>query len=114
MSSASSSSRPAVLRIESFQLLVCNLYPFTETVASGADTAKCIENIDIGGPSMLRAAAKNCGSVAVVMDPSRYGEVLEAVRSGGFTLEQRNRYAGEVFEFTAAYDNAIGEWWRRK
>jgi phosphoribosylaminoimidazolecarboxamide formyltransferase/IMP cyclohydrolase len=100
--------------IESFQLLVCNLYPFAETVASGANTDECIEKIDIGGPTMVRASAKNHGSVAVITDPDHYGEVLDAVRSGGFMLEQRQRYALEAFRHTAAYDIAVATWWAQE
>ena len=79
----------AELEVEPFQLVVVNLYPFRETVASGADFDGCVEQIDIGGPSMVRAAAKNHPSVAVVVDPSRYDEAVEAINNGGFTLEQR-------------------------
>jgi phosphoribosylaminoimidazolecarboxamide formyltransferase/IMP cyclohydrolase len=93
--------------IEAFQLLVVNLYPYEATVESGADVATCIENIDIGGPTMLRAAAKNHGSVAVVTDPDLYGDVLEAVQAGGFTLAQRQRYMVDVFRHTAEYDIAV-------
>ena len=74
------------MRVEPFDLLVSSLYPFTETVASGATPDECIEQIDIGGPSMIRGAAKNHANVAVVVDPARYGEVLEALAGGGFTL----------------------------
>lgn len=75
------------LEVEPFQLVVVNLYPFRETVASGADFDGCVEQIDIGGPSMVRAAAKNHPSVAVVVDPARYGDVADAVANGGFTLK---------------------------
>ena len=77
------------LGVEAFQLVVVNLYPFRETVASGASYDECVEQIDIGGPSMVRAAAKNHPSVAIVVDPARYGDVATAVKEGGFTLEQR-------------------------
>jgi phosphoribosylaminoimidazolecarboxamide formyltransferase / IMP cyclohydrolase len=99
----------AELGIEPFQLLVSNLYPFEATVASGAAPAECVEQIDIGGPSMVRAAAKNHGSVAVVTDPSRYADVLAAV-PGGFTLDQRRQLAAEAFAHTAAYDIAVASW----
>src|SRR6187397_1846409 len=79
----------ADLGVEAFELVVVNLYPFAATVASGATPDECVEQIDIGGPSMVRAAAKNHPSVAVVTDPSTYDAVLDAVRGGGFTLEQR-------------------------
>src|SRR4051794_612083 len=76
----------AELGIAPFELLVANLYPFTETVASGATPDECVEQIDIGGPAMVRASAKNADSVAVVVDPGRYDWVLEQVEAGGFTL----------------------------
>ncbi len=98
------------LGIEPFQLVVVNLYPFTATVASGASPDECIEQIDIGGPSMVRGAAKNHPSVAVVTSPSAYPEVIEAVRSGGFTLAQRARLAAEAFVHTATYDIAVASW----
>ena len=79
------------LGIAPFELLVSNLYPFEATVASGAPAGQCVEEIDIGGPAMVRAAAKNHASVAVVTDPSQYGDVLAAVRAGGFTEQQRQR-----------------------
>ncbi len=98
------------LGVEPFDLVVVNLYPFTETVASGASVAECIEKIDIGGPSMVRAAAKNHGSVAVVVDPAEYGTVLDAIAAGGFTLEQRQRLALEAFRHTAGYEVAVATW----
>ncbi|MFL6115049.1 MAG: bifunctional phosphoribosylaminoimidazolecarboxamide formyltransferase/IMP cyclohydrolase [Catenulispora sp.] len=100
----------ADLGIEPFDLVVSNLYPFTETVASGASPDDCVEKIDIGGPSMVRAAAKNHASVAIVVNPGRYGAVLDALDSGGFTLEQRKRLAAEAFAHTAAYDAAVASW----
>lgn len=96
--------------IQPFELVIVNLYPFTDTVASGADEDACVEQIDIGGPSMVRAAAKNHPSVAVVVSPNRYGEVVEAVKSGGFTLEQRKALAAEAFRHTASYDVAVASW----
>jgi phosphoribosylaminoimidazolecarboxamide formyltransferase/IMP cyclohydrolase len=98
------------LGIAAFQLLVVNLYPFVETVASGASAPEVIEQIDVGGPAMVRAGAKNHGSLAVVVDPARYGEVLRAVRDGGFELESRQRLAVEAFRHTAAYDIAVASW----
>ncbi len=98
------------LGIEAFDLVVVNLYPFRQTVASGASAQECIEQIDIGGPSMVRAAAKNHACVAVVTDPARYGEVLAAARSGGFSLAQRRQLAAEAFAHTAAYDVAVASW----
>ena len=100
----------AELRIEPFQLLVSNLYPFEATVASGAAAEQCVEQIDIGGPAMMRAAAKNHGSVAVVTDPSRYADVLAALAAGGFTLDQRRALAAGAFAHTAAYDIAVASW----
>ena len=90
--------------------MVVNLYPFAETVASGAPADECVEQIDIGGPTMVRAAAKNHPSVAVVVDPASYGDVLEAVPAGGFTLEQRRRLAALAFRHTADYDIAVASW----
>jgi phosphoribosylaminoimidazolecarboxamide formyltransferase/IMP cyclohydrolase len=98
------------LGIAPFDLVVVNLYPFSETVASGASPDECIEQIDIGGPAMVRAAAKNHPSVAVVVDPGRYEEVVEAVTAGGFTLAQRQGLAAEAFRHTAAYDVAVASW----
>ncbi len=98
------------LEVDPFQLVVVNLYPFRETVASGADFDGCVEQIDIGGPSMVRAAAKNHPSVAVVVDPARYGEVADAVANGGFTLDQRRGLARDAFLHTADYDAAVSAW----
>jgi phosphoribosylaminoimidazolecarboxamide formyltransferase/IMP cyclohydrolase len=98
------------LGIEAFGLVVVNLYPFTETVASGATPDECIEQIDIGGPSMVRGAAKNHASVAVVTSPAAYGEVIAAVQGEGFTLAQRARLAAEAFVHTATYDIAVASW----
>ncbi|MFF5596052.1 bifunctional phosphoribosylaminoimidazolecarboxamide formyltransferase/IMP cyclohydrolase [Streptomyces althioticus] len=98
------------LGVEPFDLVVVNLYPFRETVASGASPDECVEQIDIGGPSMVRAAAKNHPSVAVVTSPARYGDVLAAVRGGGFDLATRKRLAAEAFQHTAAYDVAVASW----
>ncbi|WP_129668364.1 bifunctional phosphoribosylaminoimidazolecarboxamide formyltransferase/IMP cyclohydrolase [Phytoactinopolyspora endophytica] len=98
------------LNIEPFNLVVSNLYPFADTVASGAAPDEVIEQIDIGGPSMVRAAAKNHANVAVVVDPSRYGEVLAAVRAGGFTVAERQRLAADAFVHTATYDVAVASW----
>jgi len=100
----------AGLGIEPFQLLVSSLYPFEATVASGASPEQCVEQIDIGGPSMIRAAAKNHGSVAVIIDPARYADVLAALAEGGFTLDQRRGLAAEAFARTAAYDIAVASW----
>jgi phosphoribosylaminoimidazolecarboxamide formyltransferase/IMP cyclohydrolase len=98
------------LGVEPFDLVVVNLYPFRETVASGATQDECVEQIDIGGPSMVRAAAKNHPSVAVVTSPARYGDVLAAVQDGGFDLGTRKRLAAEAFRHTAEYDIAVSSW----
>ena len=100
----------AELGVEPFELVVVNLYPFKETVASGASPDECVEQIDIGGPSMVRAAAKNHPSVAVVVNPGRYEAVLAAVAAGGFDLTARKRLAAEAFQHTAAYDVAVANW----
>ncbi|HET9422429.1 MAG TPA: bifunctional phosphoribosylaminoimidazolecarboxamide formyltransferase/IMP cyclohydrolase, partial [Nocardioides sp.] len=100
----------ADLEVEPFDLVVSNLYPFTQTVDSGAGPDECVEQIDIGGPSMVRAAAKNHPSVAIVTSPDRYAEVLAAVASGGFTLAERQRLAAEAFVHTATYDVAVASW----
>ena len=100
----------ADLDVKPFELVVVNLYPFTDTVASGADFDACVEQIDIGGPSMVRAAAKNHPSVTVLVDPAGYGEALEAVAAGGFTLDQRRTLAAAAFRHTGAYDVAVATW----
>ncbi|WP_277208761.1 bifunctional phosphoribosylaminoimidazolecarboxamide formyltransferase/IMP cyclohydrolase [Isoptericola croceus] len=100
----------AELEIDTFELVVVNLYPFAETVASGAAPDAVVEQIDIGGPSMVRAAAKNHPSVAVVVDPARYDDVVAAVRGGGFTFAQRKRLAAAAFAHTAQYDVAVASW----
>lgn len=98
------------LGVDAFQLVVVNLYPFTETVASGADFDACVEQIDIGGPSMVRAAAKNHPSVAVVVNPQRYQDVAEAIGRGGFSRAERTELACEAFRHTASYDVAVASW----
>jgi phosphoribosylaminoimidazolecarboxamide formyltransferase/IMP cyclohydrolase len=98
------------LRIAPFDLLVSNLYPFEQTVASGAAPQECVEQIDIGGPAMVRAAAKNHARVAVVTDPSGYPAVEQALADGGFTVEQRRRLAARAYAHTAAYDTAVASW----
>ncbi|MBA2445494.1 MAG: bifunctional phosphoribosylaminoimidazolecarboxamide formyltransferase/IMP cyclohydrolase [Nocardioidaceae bacterium] len=104
----------ASLDVEPFDLVVSNLYPFTETVRSGASPDECVEQIDIGGPSMVRGAAKNHASVAIVTSPTQYGDVLVALSEGGFTLAQRQRLAAEAFAHTATYDVAVAEWFSRE
>ncbi len=98
------------LGIEAFDLVVVNLYPFAATVASGAAPDECVEQIDIGGPSMVRAAAKNHPSVAVVVSPERYQQVIAAVAAGGFSLAQRRELAVEAFRHTATYDVQVASW----
>ena len=100
----------ADLGVAPFDLVVVNLYPFADTVASGASAEECVEQIDIGGPAMVRAAAKNSASVAVVVSPDRYDEVLQAVAAGGTTAAQRRALAGEAFRHTAEYDIAVASW----
>ena len=98
------------LGIAPFDLVVVNLYPFTQTVASGAGYDDVVEQIDIGGPTMVRAAAKNHPSVAVVVDPARYGEIAAAVEGGGFTFAERRALAADAFAHTASYDAAVATW----
>jgi phosphoribosylaminoimidazolecarboxamide formyltransferase/IMP cyclohydrolase len=100
----------AALEIEPFDLVVINLYPFAATIAGGATFAEAIEQIDIGGPSMLRGAAKNHGSVAVISQTSQYDQLLSAITAGGFTNEERQQLALEVFRTTAEYDLTIANW----
>jgi phosphoribosylaminoimidazolecarboxamide formyltransferase/IMP cyclohydrolase len=100
----------ADLDIAPFDLVIINLYPFAATLASGANFEECIEQIDIGGPSMLRGAAKNHGSVAVICQTSQYDQLLEAISTGGFTEVERRQLALEVFRTTAEYDLAIATW----
>ncbi|MFC2434062.1 MAG: bifunctional phosphoribosylaminoimidazolecarboxamide formyltransferase/IMP cyclohydrolase [Peptidiphaga sp.] len=100
----------ADLGIAAFDLVVVNLYPFLQAVASGAGFEECVEKIDIGGPAMVRAAAKNHASVAVVTDPADYGAVIEAAGKGGFEDGERLRLAAKAFAHTAAYDAAVAEW----
>jgi phosphoribosylaminoimidazolecarboxamide formyltransferase/IMP cyclohydrolase len=100
----------AELEIEPFDLVIVNLYPFRETVLSGATPDECVEQIDIGGPSMVRAAAKNHPSVAVVVSPSAYDGVRAAISAGGFTFDQRKQLAAQAFAHTAAYDVAVASW----
>ena len=100
----------ADLEVEPFDLVVSNLYPFRETMLSGASPDECVEQIDIGGPSMVRAAAKNHPSVAIVTSPDRYADVLAAVAAGGFTLAERKRLAADAFVHTASYDVAVASW----
>jgi phosphoribosylaminoimidazolecarboxamide formyltransferase/IMP cyclohydrolase len=98
------------LDIEPFDLVVINLYPFLKTIMSGAKFEDCIEQIDIGGPSMLRGAAKNHGSVAVLCHEHQYDAAITAIKAGGFTAQERKELALEVFRTTAEYDLTIASW----
>src|SRR4051812_17598449 len=100
----------ASLGIEAFDLVIVNLYPFREAVAAGAEGDDAVEQIDIGGPAMVRAAAKNHANVAVVVSPQHYPDVLRALVEGGFDLAQRQRLAAEAFAHTASYDIAVASW----
>ncbi|HEX7743798.1 MAG TPA: bifunctional phosphoribosylaminoimidazolecarboxamide formyltransferase/IMP cyclohydrolase [Micromonosporaceae bacterium] len=100
----------AELDIQPYDLLVSNLYPFRETVASGAGVDECVDQIDIGGPAMVRSAAKNHPSVAVVTSPDAYPMVLAAIEEGGFTLAQRRALAARAFADIAEYDVAVANW----
>ena len=98
--------------IKPIDLLVVNLYPFEATLAKGAPDAECVENIDIGGPAMIRAAAKNHDDVAVLVDPGDYADFLAELNAndGRATLASRRRLAQKAFARTAAYDAAISNW----
>ncbi|MHB1304166.1 MAG: bifunctional phosphoribosylaminoimidazolecarboxamide formyltransferase/IMP cyclohydrolase [Acidiphilium sp.] len=96
--------------IPPIDLLAVNLYPFEATVARGAGFEDCVENIDIGGPALIRAAAKNHDAVAVLTDPAQYAEIITALEAGGTTQEQRRRLAATAYARTAAYDTAIAGW----
>lgn len=98
------------LGIKPFDLLISNLYPFTATVASGANAEACIEQIDIGGPAMVRSSAKNHASVAVITSPTQYPQLLQALVDGGFTLAERQALAAAAFVHTATYDVAVASW----
>ena len=100
----------AELGIEPFDLLVSNLYPFRATVASGAAPEECVEQIDIGGPAMVRAAAKNHACVAVVTSPGQYAAAAVRADAGGFTLAERQALAAAAFVHTATYDVAVASW----
>lgn len=100
----------AELGIEPFELVVSNLYPFVETVNSGAEPDAVVEQIDIGGPALVRASAKNHANVAIATSPAAYPQIIKAATLGGTTLAQRQRLAGEAFAHTAAYDTAVAAW----
>lgn len=96
--------------IRPFQLVISNLYPFVETIESGVTGDAAIEQIDIGGPAMVRASAKNHANVAIVTSPSQYGELVESIKAGGTTLAQRQSFAAAAFAHTAAYDASVAKW----
>ncbi|WP_010203711.1 bifunctional phosphoribosylaminoimidazolecarboxamide formyltransferase/IMP cyclohydrolase [Salinibacterium sp. PAMC 21357] len=100
----------AELGIEAFDLVVVNLYPFVETVASGAAPADIVEQIDIGGPAMVRASAKNHANVAIVTSPDSYDEIIAAATGDGTSFAQRYALAAQAFAHTAAYDTAVSQW----
>lgn len=100
----------AELDIQAFQLVVVNLYPFIQTVASGAKGEAVIDQIDIGGPAMVRASAKNHANVAIVVEPSRYADIIESLGQGGTSQAQRRALAANAFAHTARYDSAVAEW----
>ncbi len=104
----------AELGIAPFDLVVVNLYPFVETLVSGGDSEQVVESIDVGGPAMVRAAAKNYPSVAVVVDPAGYADALTAVRAGGFDLAGRAALAATAFAHTASYDMAVANWFAQE
>ena len=98
------------LNVEPFQLVVVNLYPFVEAITAGATGEAAIDQIDIGGPAMVRASAKNHANVAIVVDPSRYPEIITALEDGGTTLKLRKELALLAFSHTAKYDTAVSNW----
>ena len=102
--------------ISTIDFVIVNLYPFRETVARGADFAECIENIDIGGPSMVRSAAKNHDSVSIIVDPDDYSKVIDALKEndGETTSELRRSLAARAFALTASYDAAISNWFAKQ
>ncbi|HCS61065.1 MAG TPA: bifunctional phosphoribosylaminoimidazolecarboxamide formyltransferase/inosine monophosphate cyclohydrolase [Microbacterium sp.] len=100
----------AALEIDPFELVVVNLYPFVETVASGASGDDVVEQIDIGGPAMVRAAAKNHANVAIVVSPESYPAIIDAVTAGGTSLVQRRELAARAFAHTSSYDTAVAAW----
>ncbi|MGO2051076.1 MAG: bifunctional phosphoribosylaminoimidazolecarboxamide formyltransferase/IMP cyclohydrolase, partial [Microbacterium sp.] len=100
----------AELGISPFELVVVNLYPFVETVASGATGDDVVEQIDIGGPAMVRASAKNHANVAIVVSPESYAAIIESIQTGGTTLTQRRELAARAFAHTSSYDSAVAAW----
>lgn len=107
-------SQLAELGIRPFELVVVNLYPFAETVAAGAVGDEVVEQIDIGGPAMVRAAAKNFANVAISVSPSSYQQIVKSLTLGGTTLAQRRRLAAAAFAHTAAYDAGVAGWFAQQ
>jgi phosphoribosylaminoimidazolecarboxamide formyltransferase/IMP cyclohydrolase len=103
-------SQLEALKVEPFQLVVVNLYPFVEAINKGATGEAAIDQIDIGGPAMVRAAAKNHANVAIVVEPAKYSEIIAALGSGGTSLKQRKELALLAFSHTAKYDTAVSNW----
>jgi phosphoribosylaminoimidazolecarboxamide formyltransferase/IMP cyclohydrolase len=103
-------------KISNIDMVVCNLYPFAETVAKGADFSTCIENIDIGGPSMVRSAAKNNAAVAILTDPKQYKEVITQLNAnkGALDFKLRKKLACAAYTRTAEYDTAISKWFKKQ
>ena len=112
-SDANHTSAQATHGIDNIDMLVVNLYPFVETVARGADYHECVENIDIGGPAMIRAASKNHAFVTVLTSPSDYDDIVAEINVGGTKYETRQKLAAKAFASTAAYDAAISSWFAR-
>lgn len=102
------------LGIAPFELVVVNLYPFVETVRSGAKPEDVIEQIDIGGPALVRASAKNHANVAIVVSPERYGDIIQSLTAGGTTFAERRELAAQAFAHTAAYDMAVAGWFAER
>ena len=98
------------LGIAPFELVVVNLYPFAQTIAAGAEYDDAVEQIDIGGPAMVRAAAKNHANVAIVVNPDRYDDIIAALAAGGTTYHQRRELASAAFAHTAEYDTTVANW----
>eukprot|EP00455_Lapot_gusevi_P011911 TRINITY_DN1557_c0_g1_i1.p1 TRINITY_DN1557_c0_g1~~TRINITY_DN1557_c0_g1_i1.p1 ORF type:complete len:211 (-),score=49.56 TRINITY_DN1557_c0_g1_i1:128-760(-) len=105
-----------VHNIQNIDMVVVNLYPFSQTVAKGADFDTCVENIDIGGPTMIRAAAKNHRSIAVVVNPEKYEAVLAELRSNNSctTYSLRRELASLAFTCTGVYDSEISHWFQQQ
>ncbi|MBM3682726.1 MAG: bifunctional phosphoribosylaminoimidazolecarboxamide formyltransferase/IMP cyclohydrolase, partial [Actinobacteria bacterium] len=101
------------LNIKPFDLVVVNLYPFNETVSSGANFEDCIEQIDIGGPTLVRAAAKNFENVSIIVSPENYPDLISSLTEG-ITRDQKLKWAAQAFSHTATYENLIARWFSKK